>query len=57
MNPPPRPTRPSRLARHRDPARGAILIVAMLIAVVIAISLGSYIALGRNSLRLANRSF
>ena len=37
--------------------RGALLIVAMLLAAAIGIFLGSYIALGRNSLKLANRSF
>jgi Tfp pilus assembly protein PilX len=41
----------------RDRRRGSLLISAMLLAVVIAISLGSYLALSRNSLRLANRSF
>ena len=37
--------------------RGSLLIVAMLLAAVIGISLASYIALGQNSLKLANRSF
>jgi hypothetical protein len=41
--------------RHRE--RGSLLIVAMLLAAVIAISLGSYISLGQTSLKLANRSF
>jgi len=41
--------------RHRE--RGSLLIVAMLLAAVIAISLGSYISLGNTSLKLANRSF
>lgn len=34
-----------------------MLIVAMLLSAIIAISLGSYIALSSNSLKLANRSF
>lgn len=37
--------------------RGAILIVAMLIAAIIAISLGTYVNLSLNSLRLADRTF
>ncbi len=37
--------------------RGSLLIVAMLLSAVIAVSLGSYLALGRNALTLANRSF
>ena len=41
----------------RSSEGGAILIVAMLISAVIAVSLASYIALGKNSHRLANRSF
>ena len=47
--------------RRRDPrpdsTRGAVLIVALLLASIIAISLGSYLALSRNSLKMANRSF
>lgn len=39
------------------PERGAVLIVALLIAAVIAISLTSYITLSRNSLKLASRTF
>jgi len=45
----------------RDPLpcseRGAVLIVALLLSAIIAIALGSYLALSRNSLTLANRSF
>ena len=51
---------PSLLPRRTFPRgrpRGSILIVAMLIAAVIAIALGSYLSLGRSSLQLANRSF
>jgi len=43
--------------RARHPQRGSLLIVAMLIAAVIAIALGSYLSLSRSSLTLANRSF
>lgn len=48
-------TRNASFPPHRQ--KGAILIVAMLLSVVIAISLGSYISLSTTSLRLANRSF
>lgn len=54
MHPFPRPLRP---AFPGDRRRGSILIVAMLISAVTALSLGSYIALSRSSLTLANRSF
>lgn len=37
--------------------QGSVLIVALLLAAVIAISLGSYIQLNSNSLKLANRTF
>jgi hypothetical protein len=37
--------------------RGSVLIVALVLSAVIGISLGSYIALNKNSLSLANRSF
>ncbi len=47
----------SPVAWPRARERGSLLIVAMLLSAIIAISLGSYIALGRNSLKLANRSF
>ena len=50
------PVRPRRTFPRRH-GRGSILIVAMLISAVIALSLGSYIALSRSSLKLANRSF
>lgn len=49
---PPRPAR--RFARRR---RGSLLIAAMLVSALIAISLGSYIKLATNSMSLANRSF
>lgn len=49
--PPSRPLRSWPSAR----ARGSLLIVAMLLSAVIAVSLGSYLALGRNALTLANR--
>src|SRR3954471_13385313 len=39
------------------PQRGSVLIVALLLCAVIGISLGSYIALGKSSMRLSNRSF
>ena len=38
-------------------ARGSLLIVAMLLTAAIAISLGTYLSLGLNSLKLANRTF
>jgi len=50
------PVRPRRTF-PRQHGRGSILIVAMLISAVIALALGSYIALSRSSLALANRSF
>lgn len=37
--------------------RGAVLIVAMLLAAIIAIALGTYINLSLNSVRLADRTF
>lgn len=37
--------------------RGSVLIVALVLCAIIGISLGSYIALNKNSLSLANRSF
>ncbi len=43
------------IPRHRD--RGAVLIVALLLAGVVALSLASYLALSKNALKLANRSF
>ncbi len=43
------------LPRQRE--RGAVLIVALMLASIIAIALGSYLALSQSSLRLANRSF
>ncbi|MCF7687120.1 MAG: hypothetical protein K9M98_14775 [Cephaloticoccus sp.] len=47
-------TSPDPLPRSQ---RGAILIVAMLLSAVIAISLGTYVNLSINSLRLADRTF
>lgn len=41
----------------RNTQRGAILIVALIIGAIVAISLASYISLNQNSLKLANRSF
>src|SRR4051812_6889780 len=46
-----------RQALSDAPQRGSVLIVALLLCAVIGISLGSYIALGKSSMRLANRSF
>jgi hypothetical protein len=43
------------VARRRD--RGAVLIVALLLAGVVALSLASYLALSKNALKFANRSF
>ena len=51
------PLRRARQSLPRANSRGSLLIVAMLLSAVIAISLGSYIALSRSSLKLANRSF
>ncbi len=49
---------PSRSAlRPRRTRRGSLLIVAMILAVVIGISLVSYLRLSSTSLRLASRSF
>ena len=53
----PTPRRRPSPSFPRDRERGSLLIVAMLLAAVIAISLGSYISLGRTSLKLSNRSF
>ena len=38
-------------------SRGAVILVALLVAAVIAISLGSYVALNTQSFKLSNRSF
>lgn len=46
---------PSR--RRFDSSRGSVLIVALLISMIIAISLGSYISLGRHTLDMANRAY
>jgi Tfp pilus assembly protein PilX len=54
--PSPTPSVRARDARPRS-ERGAVLIVALLLSAIIAIALGSYLALSRNSLQLANRSF
>jgi hypothetical protein len=43
--------------RKRRAARGSVLITALLIAVAIAISLASYLHLGRTSLRVASRTY
>lgn len=53
----PRPLGQSHPAQHRLRERGSVLLVALLLTGVIAISLVSYLNLGRNSLKLANRSF
>src|SRR4051812_19324345 len=37
--------------------RGSVLLTAMLVAIVIAIALASYLSLGRTSLKLAHRTF
>ncbi len=37
--------------------RGSVLIVAAIFAIIIAIALASYLQVGRNSMKLANRSF
>jgi len=52
---PPSPPRADR--RRLADQRGAFLIVAMVFAATIAIVLGSYLSLGRTSLKLAHRSF
>jgi hypothetical protein len=44
-----------RFIRH--PARGSVLIVALLISALIAVSLASYLSLNLSSTRLAKRSF
>ena len=48
---------PESRRRARAPNRGAVLIVALLLAAMIAISLGSYLNLTLSSTRLAKRSF
>lgn len=48
--------RRARSAGHAS-RRGAVLIVAMLVAAMIAIVLGSYLSLNLNTTRLAYRSF
>jgi hypothetical protein len=47
------------LRPRREPraARGAVLIVALIFAAIVAISLGSYLQMSSTSLKLANRSF
>ena len=37
--------------------RGSVVIVALLISIIIALSLGSYISLGRSTLEIANRAY
>lgn len=44
----------SRFPRRQ---RGSVLLVALLLCAIIGVSLGSYLALSRTSLQLANRSF
>lgn len=52
------PAMPAHPTRHPfSDQRGAILIVAMLLAAIVAISLGTYVTLSLNSLRLADRTF
>ena len=48
---------PSPLAQHRHNERGSLIITAMLIAAVIGVGLTSYIALSKNSMRMAQRTF
>jgi hypothetical protein len=43
--------------RSSDPRRGSLLIVAMLLSAIIAISLTSYIRLSRTALTISNRAF
>lgn len=43
--------------RSSDPHRGSLLIVAMLLSAIIAISLTSYIRLSRTALTISNRAF
>src|SRR4051812_38224302 len=49
--------RPAASPRRRPAERGAILIVALLLAALIAVALGSYLNLNLSSSRLAKRSF
>jgi len=44
-------------SRCSDPRRGSLLIVAMLLSAIIAISLTSYIRLSRTALTISNRAF
>lgn len=50
-----RPRRPTRFPGHRQ--RGSLLIVAMIVSAIIAVSLASYIRLSTTTLRLASRTF
>jgi len=57
---PPRPSTRPRSASHRhvpSAPRGSVLIVALLISALIAVSLASYLSLNLSSTRLAKRSF
>lgn len=51
------PSRRARRSLRRPRERGAVLIVALLLAAIIAVSLGSYLNLNLQSSRLAQRSF
>lgn len=48
---------PLRPRRARRPARGSVLITALIFSAIIAISLASYLRLALNSHKLADRSF
>ncbi len=52
-----RPFSHPRQSLPRASEKGTVLIVALLICSVIGISLGSYLALSKSSLKLANRTF
>ena len=48
---------PANVRPPHSPARGSVLITALIFSIIIAISLSSYIRLALNSLKLADRSF
>lgn len=52
-----RPVAPPACPDRRPPQRGSVLITALILSAIIAISLTSYIRLALNSVKLADRSF
>ncbi|MBI2518193.1 MAG: hypothetical protein HYV95_15030 [Opitutae bacterium] len=54
MNP---PGQDLQAARRPGAARGSVLLTAMLLAIALAVVLGSYLSLGRTALKVAQRSY